>query len=85
MSLYNDFINVFYGDDDATNFNSQLLRLIAHADFENRQRLGEVFPDQVEIYEWYHSFDRQPDIKLVEKKVKEFDERDEQANPPTSV
>lgn len=36
-------------------FSARLMRLIAHADAENRERLRLAFPDHVEAYEkWYN-------------------------------
>ena len=32
-------------------FGADLIRLIAHADAENRERLRQVFPEHVEAYE----------------------------------
>lgn len=34
-------------------FSAELLRLIAHADKQNRERLWRVYPDHVEAYEAY--------------------------------
>lgn len=72
MSMAEDFINIFYGEDDFTNFGAQLLRLIGKADRENLERLKKSFPAEVELYEWWMEQTNPPVPEEVNKKAEEI-------------
>lgn len=43
------------GGERYSNFDARLIRLIAHADYHNRELLHRVYPDVVEAYtDWWH-------------------------------
>lgn len=55
MSLKIDLENIVEGDNDATNFNAQLMRLVFKADHGNKAKLRLVYPNlvrTVEAYQW---------------------------------
>lgn len=67
--MHIDFINVFYGRDNATNFTAQLFRLIAKADAQNKGRLRLGFPVEVSLYEWWTACQTLPSIDEVHAQV----------------
>jgi hypothetical protein len=76
MSLFHDFYDVFCGYDQATNFGAQLFRLIAKADFENRERLREIFPSHVELYEKWQTSAEKPNKSVVMNWAEEIENRE---------
>ena len=52
-------------------FSAQLLRLIAHADLSNRNRLRGSFPNHVALYEWWynHAHSAESPLHLAEEGV----------------
>lgn len=69
MSLAHDFLNVFYGENDATNFSVLLFRLIAKADIYNLRRIEKGFPEHVLIYQWWINTPVPPSPKEVENEI----------------
>lgn len=47
MSLKNDLQNIVEGKNDATNFSTQLMRVVFKADSANKWRLRQVYPNLV--------------------------------------
>lgn len=47
MSLKNDLDNIVNGKNDATNFSTQLMRIVFKADMSNKAKLYTVYPNLV--------------------------------------
>lgn len=73
MSMGHDFIDIFYGENDATNFTAQLFRLIAKADYPNQHRLRGAFPKEVELYEWWMRRPMRPAPSQVMEKAEKLE------------
>lgn len=72
MSVAEDFLDVFYGKNEFTNFGAMLLRLIAKADSSNRYKLRALYPTETYLYEWWMNQTEQPTSEQVETKAKEI-------------
>ncbi|MDD5701383.1 MAG: hypothetical protein PHU23_04955 [Dehalococcoidales bacterium] len=62
MSYKVDLENITVYKNDATNFGSQLLRLVMKADLANKARLREAFPNAVKTVEVWHQTGEIPDL-----------------------
>lgn len=73
MSMGVDFLDVFYGDRQLTNFGAMLFQLIAKADERNIQRIRIGFPRQVSLYEWWMSLPEPATPEEIGAKAKELE------------
>ena len=73
MSMGDDFIDVFYGEGQFTNFGAMLFRLIAKADLPNLNRLRKSYPTETTLYDWWMMCEAPPPIEDVRKKADEID------------
>lgn len=65
MSMADDFIDVFYGENQFTNFTAMLFRLIQKADMGNKARLKKSFPAEVDLYDWWMTREALPPVDAV--------------------
>ena len=75
MRMETDFLDVFYGSGNYTNFGAALFQLIKKADPENLEKLSRGFPLEVELYRWWLSQADEPTEDQVVKKVREIESR----------
>ena len=62
MSLKNDLENIVEGKNDATNFASQLMRIVFKADAINKAKLRTVFPNLVRTVQTFMDTGKQLDL-----------------------
>lgn len=62
MSLEIDLDNIVNGKNDATNFSTQLMRIVFKADIINKAKLYAVYPNLVRTVEHYQEFGEKLDL-----------------------
>lgn len=67
MSLKIDLENIVEGKNDATNFSAQLMRVVFKADFANKGKLRQVYPNLVETVERYQKAGEKLDLSYDEE------------------
>lgn len=63
--MSHDFLDIFYGNDEATNFGAMLFRLIAKADPMNLAAIERGFPKHVSLYRWWMQTPTPPNPDVV--------------------
>lgn len=66
MSLKNDLVNIVEGKNDATNFSTQLMRVVFKADSANMWRLRRVYPNLVNTVGRYQATGEKLDLPYDE-------------------
>lgn len=66
MGLINDLVNIVDGKNDATNFSTQLMRVVFKADMANKEKLRQVYPNLVETVERYQQTGEKLDLSYDE-------------------